>query len=78
MKGVIKEVSDFLEETNWLFVIEDDMQVKYFIMEGSFYKKNDLKSPITKRELDTLDQDMQIDFDFKVIDHINLVTNLSW
>lgn len=78
MKGIIKNVSDFFKEQEWLFVIEDDTGSEYFIMEKSFYKKNDLKSPITKRELDSLNKNMQIEFDYKVIDHINVITKLSW
>ncbi len=52
MKGVVRNVSDFLKEQEWIFIIEDDMNIEYFIMEESFYKKNYLKSPITKRELE--------------------------
>lgn len=78
MKGIIKNVSDFLKEQKWLFIIEDDMRVEYFIMEESFYKNNGLKSPITKRELDSLSKNMQIEFDYKVINHLNLITKLSW
>ncbi len=35
MKGIIKNVSDFLKEQKWLFIIEDEMRVEYFIMEES-------------------------------------------
>ena len=77
MKGIIKNVSDFLKEQKWLFIIEDEMRVEYFIMEESFYKKYNLKSPITKRELDALVKNMQIEFDYKVINDINLITKLS-
>ena len=78
MKGIIKNVSDFLKEQKWLFIIEDDTGVEYFIMQKSFYKKNNLKIRLTKRELDSLCKNTQIEFDYKVINHVHLITKLSW
>ena len=53
MKGVVKNVSNFLIEDEWLFIIEDSDHAEYFIMAEPFYKKNSLKTPVTKRELNS-------------------------
>jgi hypothetical protein len=78
MKGIVKNVSDFLEKDKWLFIVEDAMKIEYFIMDDSFYKRSNLKSPVTKRELDSLDKGMQIEFDYKEINNVNLVTKILW
>ena len=78
MKGIVKKVSDFTNNIEWLFIISDEKENEYLIMNDSFYKKNNLKSPITKRELDSLDEDMIITFEFIKLNDIRLVTELFW
>ena len=78
MKGVVKNVSNFLIEDEWLFIIEDSDHAEYFIMAEPFYKKNSLKTPVTKRELDSLKENSKIDFEYKIINGKNIVTGLKW
>ena len=45
---------NFLEDKDWLFELTNG-QEKYYIMNESFYKKEGLKNPLTKHDLDMLD-----------------------
>jgi hypothetical protein len=78
MKGIVKSVSNFLKDQDWLFIIEDSSKSEYYIMAEPFYKKNGLKSPVTKRELDNLKENMQIDFDYIHSTGENIITRMKW
>lgn len=77
MEGVVKRVSDFTKNTNWLFVFTDNRSSEYFVMGSELYEKNNLKFPVTKRELDSLDTGMKVEFDFAVIEGQNIVTKIG-
>ena len=79
MRGLVKKVSNFTRATDWLFVIEDENRSEYFIMTSDFYRNIKLKTPVTKKELDSLDTNMWITFQYVVIGTKNLVTKIvSW
>ena len=48
---------DFTTHNNWIFKFVDSNGCEYFIMNSSFYSENKMKSPISKKELDTLSVD---------------------
>lgn len=78
IKGEVKKVSDFLATSEWLFVIEYKQGTYYFIMPESFYKNYNLKTPITKRELDSLDIGMSISFLFEKLESKFVITQIFW
>lgn len=78
MKGIVTNVCNFLDDENWLFIIKDSDKLKYYVMAAPFYKENKLKSPVTKRELDSLNELMQVDFEYIRIGEKNIVTRLKW
>lgn len=78
MKGIVTDVSDFTSDERWLFIIQDDYSVKYFVMDELFYRKNRMKSPVSKRELDSLFANMEIEFYFDRIEGLNIITRIHW
>ncbi|GEM_PF-5922355 len=73
MKGIVKYGIDLKRNNNWLYVIIDVFDNDYFIMEENYYTKHKLKSPITKREIDTLLKGRKVDFDFQNIGDLKIV-----
>jgi hypothetical protein len=78
MKGKVIKVSNFSSMINWLFIIEDEKENIYYIMDKTFYDQNKLKSPVTFRDLDSLDVNFIIDFDFIEIDNRYIITKFHW
>ncbi len=78
MKGIVKSISNFSKDQEWLFIIEDSNKCKYYIKAEPFYKKSGLKTPVTKRELDTLNENMEIDFEYINNTGENIITKIEW
>lgn len=64
---------DFTDKNAWLFKLCDETGNDFFIMMDAFYKKYNLKTPITKKELDYLDKGQWLRVSFKEIEGMNLV-----
>ena len=78
MRGIVKNVSNFLIDDDWLFIIEGTDKLKYFIMAEPFYKTNGLRTPVTKRELENLNENVQIDFTYINMMEKNIITKIKW
>lgn len=48
--------TNFTTKHDWLFKLVDENGNDFYIMNEAFYKKNNFKSPITKKELDYYDR----------------------
>lgn len=48
--------TNFTTEQDWLFQLIDTDGNNCFIMDNPFYKRYGLKSPVTKKELDSWDK----------------------
>ena len=55
--------TNFLNRYDWIFELKDDNEKLYYIMDTPFYKQLNLKSPISKKHLDSLDKGQAIDAD---------------
>jgi hypothetical protein len=44
--------TNFTTKFDWLFKLADESGSNFYIMNEQFYKNHNLKSPITKKELD--------------------------
>lgn len=75
MRLRITEVN-FTTEHDWLFKLTDESGDAFYIMNESFYKKQNLKSPITKKELDYYDKGQWINVYVKEIDSKNIVVSI--
>jgi hypothetical protein len=51
---------NFTSRYDWLFMLKDQNSEVYYIMDESFYKKYNMKTPITKQYLDSLDKGQSI------------------
>ncbi|MPT31989.1 MAG: hypothetical protein E2600_10070 [Chryseobacterium sp.] len=51
---------NFTSRYDWLFMLKDQNGEVYYIMDESFYKKYNMKTPITKQHLDSLDRGQSI------------------
>ncbi|SMC75485.1 hypothetical protein [Pedobacter africanus] len=71
----ITEVN-FTTKENWLFRLVDDEKNEYYIMNQLFYEAQNLKSPITKRELDQYDKGYIIKALIKQFDNKNVVIEI--
>ncbi len=68
--------TNFTIRYDWLFELTNEEGDVFFIMNEIFYKMHNLKSPISKKELDYLDKGQWIKATVKQIDGINVVTSL--
>ncbi|MEQ6169104.1 hypothetical protein AAOE16_18035 [Ekhidna sp. MALMAid0563] len=68
--------TNFTTDYDWIFKLTDSSGNLYYIMNNSFYIKNNIKSPLTKKELDQLDVGHSLRCDSKHINDINLVTSI--
>ena len=75
MRLRITEVN-FTTEHDWLFKLIDEIGDVFYIMDEPFYKKHNLKSSITKKELDYYDKGQWINVSVKKIDSKNIVVSL--
>ncbi|MCD6010449.1 MAG: hypothetical protein K0Q79_311 [Flavipsychrobacter sp.] len=67
-----------LSYPNWTFKLLSETQEEYYIMNNGFYKQYNLKSPISYRELDSLDKGCWINAVTERINDTNVVTSLRW
>jgi len=72
------EITDlnFLNKEEWIFKLVDNVGNIYHIMNDKFYKANDLRSPISKHELDYYDIGIVINASFIIADGKNIVTKV--
>ena len=64
---------NFTTEYDWIFKLVDIEKNKYFIMNNDFYKSNNLKTPISRIQLDSLDIGHPINCHFKVINEVKII-----
>jgi len=78
MKVQLKIIkTNFTSDNNWLFLLSNDKtEDRYYIMDSSFYKEHNLKSPITNRELDFYDVGQQIIANVDQIADQNIVVKI--
>lgn len=74
---IIKVIdTNFISKNNWIFRLKDNSNEEYFIMTDKFYKINKLKSPISRKELDSLDIGHSISCHFQIIEGLKVVTQI--
>lgn len=72
MRLKIIEVN-FTSRYEWLFKLKDHNDDIYYIMDESFYKKYNMKTPITRQHLDSLDKGQSINAITKDINNMKIV-----
>jgi hypothetical protein len=65
--------TNFTTEHEWIFKLVDENNYIFYIMDDPFYKKHNLKSPITKKELDYYDKGQWINAYALEIENKNIV-----
>lgn len=74
---IIKVIeTNFTSKIKWIFKLNDSTNDEYFIMTEEFYKSNKLQTPITRKELDSLDIGHSISCHFQLIEGIKVVTQI--
>ena len=68
--------TNFTTKYNWLFKLFDENENDFYIMDQSFYESLNLKSPITKRELDNYDKGQWITAVVRRIDDRGIVVEI--
>ena len=68
--------TNFTTKYNWLFKLFDENENDYYIMNQSFYESQNLKSPITKKELDNYDRGQWITAVVRLIDDRRIVVEI--
>lgn len=58
---------NFTNDHDWVFKLQDEKGNHFFIMNQLFYKAHGLKSPITKKELDSYDKGQWINVILKEV-----------
>ncbi len=69
--------TNFTTRHDWLFKLVDENGNDFYIMSGAFYKSHNLKSPITKKELDYYDRGQWITASVEQIDGKGIVVSVS-
>ena len=67
--------TNFTTKFDWLFKLADEKGQDFYIMDESFYKQHNLKSPITRKELDYYDRGQWITASVKEIGGKNIVVS---
>ena len=69
------EISDchFLNDSDWLFKLKDDQGDIFYILNSIEYSKLNIKSPITRRQLDSYDKGVIINAEVRLIASKNIV-----
>jgi hypothetical protein len=65
----------FTSDINWVFELTDG-KTSYYIFDSDFYRKNNIKNPISKKELDYLDIGYYLKCEVKRIDGFFVVTSI--
>ncbi|MBP7470636.1 MAG: hypothetical protein KA782_06060 [Flavobacterium sp.] len=68
--------TNFTTKYNWLFKLFDENENDFYIMNQSFYESQNLKSPITKKELDNYDRGQWITAVVRLIDDRRIVVEI--
>lgn len=68
--------TNFTTKHNWLFKLFDENENDFYIMDQSFYESQNLKSPITKKELDNYDRGQWITAVVRLIDDRGIVVEI--
>ena len=68
--------TNFTSKYNWLFKLVDENENDFYIMDQSFYESQNLKSPITKKELDNYDRGQWITAVVRQIDDRRIVVEI--
>lgn len=68
--------TNFTTKYNWLFKLFDEKENDFYIMNQSFYESQNLKSPITKKELDNYDRGQWITAVVRLIDDRRVVVEI--
>ena len=68
--------TNFTTKYNWLFKLFDENENDFYIMDQSFYESQNLKSPITKKELDNYDRGQWITAVVRLIDDKGIVVEI--
>jgi hypothetical protein len=66
---------NFTNEFDWLFKLVDFEKNEFLIMDDYFYKRNNMKSPISRIHMDSLDIGQTINCNFKIINETKIVTS---
>lgn len=76
MRLKIIEVN-FSGDKNWIFKLTNGIKT-YYVMDTPFYSRNDLNSPISKRELDKLDIGFSIKCEVEKIEDFEVVISMKY
>ena len=68
--------TNFTTKYNWLFKLFDENENDFYIMNQSFYESQNLKSPITKKELNNYDRGQWITAVVRLIDDRRVVVEI--
>ena len=68
--------TNFTTKYNWLFKLFDENENDFYIMNQSFYESQNLKSPITKKELDNYDRGQWITAVVRLLDDRRVVVEI--
>jgi len=74
MELEVKDVN-FTNNYNWLFKLSDGVD-EYYIYNDYFYYEKGLKTPITKKELDSLDVGHSILCEVKDYEGVKVITKI--
>ena len=68
--------ANFTTKHDWLFKLVDENGNDFYIMNESFYKNHNFKSPITKKELDYYDKGQWVAASVEHIDGKGIVVSV--
>ena len=68
--------TNFTTRHDWLFKLADENGNDFYIMNEAFYKNHNVKSPITKKELDYYDKGQWITASVVQIDGKGIVVSV--
>jgi len=68
--------TNFTTKHDWLFKLADENGNDFYVMNKVFYEKHNLKSPITKKELDYYSKEQWVNVSVGQIDGKGVVTSI--
>ncbi|MFZ4796241.1 MAG: hypothetical protein ACOYMA_02035 [Bacteroidia bacterium] len=68
--------TNFTTKYDWLFKLADENGNDFFIMNTTFYEKHGFKSPVTKKELDSYDNEQWVNVIVEKIDGMGIVVGV--
>lgn len=60
----------------WIYKLNDEHLDEFYIMNEEYYKTHKMKSPITKKELDSYDRGMWINAHSEGIENFQIITHV--